>query len=515
MAAKGGESRTGLVVFLVLFILLAIGLGVTTYYGYDTADKATKDKVKADGEAKAWEADANWYHYVADTYRLYLGNPVPAGDDMAAMRTSYGAGTGAKDKPKAEDHKKLIAQLDATKKWDDQLKKPSESYQEEIDKLKKELDDAKKAVTKANKERDDANALAEANKREVDKARADFQKKFDEQKERDAGELTALRKTVSDLQNDLKTLGDKPLASLAELKKENDALTKANRDANKELTKAKQALRDRADEVARSQSATEIDVSKMNPDSLAKVVKIGGNGDMPYISLGSADNLRPQVTFSIYGKGIDGKPLKEPKGKLEVVRVTGEHVAQARITDLRDENRDPVLPGDFLYNPAWNPNVKQHVAIIGTIDLTGEHRDNVQEFIRTLRNQNVEVDAYMDMRTKKLMNAAGDGPGELTRRTDLLVVGDAPEFVGGAFKAGDAKAEAANEALTKMQEVQKEAERLGVRIVRLSTFLEMSGYPLPKPLGSEKGKIGFQRNLEATGSPVERRENKPAGDKPK
>ena len=110
---------------------------------------------------------------------------------------------------------------------------------------------------------------------------------------------------------------------------------------------------------------------------------------------------------------------------------------------MRDQRRDPVLPGDFIYNPAWNPNVKQHVAIIGNIDLTGDHRDSVQEFLRTLKNQNVDVDAYMDMKSKKLMNAAGDGPGEITRRTDLLIVGDGPEFASGAIKAGDPRADAA------------------------------------------------------------------------
>jgi hypothetical protein len=509
MAAKGGESRTGLVVFLILFILLSIGLGVTTYYGYDAADKATKDKAKADADAKAWENDSKWHQYLADTYRMYIGSPAPAGDDVATLRREYGNGDKAKDKGKAEDHKKLVATLDATKKWDDTQKKPGESYQEEVDQLKKKLDDAQKAVAKANKERDDANALAEANKREVDKAKADYQKKFDEQKERDAGELAALRKTVTDLQNDLKAQGDKPLTTLNEQKKENDTLVKENARLNKELTNALRTIRDRRDEMARTQAASDIDVTKIAPDSLAKIVSINSTGDMPYISLGSADNLRRQVTFSVYGKGVDGKPLKEPKAKLEVIRVTGEHLAQARITELRDERRDPVLPGDFIYNPAWNPNVKQHVAIIGTIDLTGDHRDSVQEFIRTLKNQNVDVDAYLDMRTKKLMNASGDGPGEITRRTDLLIVGDAPAFGAGPVKAGDAKAEAQDDTLKKMQEVQEQAERLGVRIVRLSTFLEMSGFPLPKPLGSEKGKIGFQRNLEAAGSPVERH------DKPK
>jgi regulator of replication initiation timing len=509
MAAKGGgESRTGLVVFLVLFILLSIGLGVTTYYGYDAADKATKDKAKAEGDAKAWEKDKDYWKFLALTYRSYVGLPQTK-DDLAGLRKQYDGGQLAGRDDNKEEHKKAIAELWGEKspmKWDYAVNKPTETYQDDIDALKKKLDDSQKALAKANKERDDANALAEANKREVDKAKADFQKKFDEHKERDAGELTALRKTVGDLQNELKALGDKPLARLDELKKENDTLVKTNTTLNKELTKARQALRDRADEVARSQSASDIDVSKINPDNLAKIVSIGGNGDMPYISLGSADNLKRQVTFSVFGKGVDGKPLREPKGKLEVIRVTGDHLAQARVTELRDERRDPILPGDFIYNPAWNPNIKQHVVIIGTIDLSGDHRDGVRDFIRTLQNQNVEVDAFMDMRTKKLLNAAGDGPGEMTRRTDLLIVGDAPSLPGGVVKGADAQ----NDALAKMQEIQKEAERLGVRIVRLNNFLEMSGYALPKPLGGEGGgKIDFHKNLEAAGSPVERK------DKPK
>src|SRR6516162_11184938 len=98
MAAKGGESKAGLVTFLVLFILVAITLGVTTYYGYDAADKAAKDKVEADKKAKAWENDANWYKYVADTYALYMGQQAPKGDDVGALRQQVGTGANAQDK---------------------------------------------------------------------------------------------------------------------------------------------------------------------------------------------------------------------------------------------------------------------------------------------------------------------------------------------------------------------------------------------------------------------------------
>ncbi len=234
-------------------------------------------------------------------------------------------------------------------------------------------------------------------------------------------------------------------------------------------------------------------------------MSVSGAGDTPYISLGSADNLKRQVTFSIYGKGPDGRPLKDPKGKLEVVRVTGEHMAQAKITELRDERRDPVLPGDFIYNPAWNPNLKQHVAIVGAVDLTGEGRDNIQEFLRMLKNQNVEVDAYLDMKTLKLKKPDSDAPGEITRQTDLLIIGYSPDVGGRVVRAGDSKGDERDRVLKRMEEVTKEAEKLGVRIVRLNNYLETSGFALPKPLGSERGKIGFQRNLDAAGSPVDRR----------
>jgi hypothetical protein len=511
MAAKGGESRTGLVIFLVLFILLSIGLGVTTYYGYQEADAQKKEADKKAQEAKQWEKDKDYWKFLALSYRSYVGLPAIPKEDLAGMRKLYDGGqyAQARDDNGKEEHKKTLNELwgeKTAKKWIGETAKPSETYLEEIERLKTEKADALKAMAKANDEKDKANAEAEKNKRELTAATAAYQKKFEEQRNNDNKELEALLAKVKDQQNLLDAQGQRPLKDLEDQKKEIADVRKENGRLTKELTAALKTLRERRDEMARSQATAEIDLSKIAPESLAKILSINSTGDMPYISLGSADNLRRQVTFSIFGKGVDGKPLREPKGKLEVIRVIDEHRAQARITDLRDERRDPVLPGDFLYNPAWNPTVKQHVAIIGSINLTGDHRDNVQEFIRTLKNQNVEVDAYMDMKTKKLMNANGDGPGEITRRTDLLIVGDSPEFGSGPIKVGDAKADAKSDVLTAMQKFQDEAEKFGVRIVRLSTFLEMSGYPVPKSLGSENGKIDFHRTLESAGSPVQRRD---------
>jgi hypothetical protein len=509
MAARSGESKAGLVAFLVIFILVSITLGVTTYLGYGEVGEAKKHEDDAKKEAGRWTTDANYWKFLALTYRSYLGLPPtkdPSKDSLAELRDSYDKGSfkDARDENK-EDHKKAITETFGEKtalKWDPQLKKPSRTYQDDIDALKREVDAKDKAAKAAQDDAKKANDLAESTRRELEAAKAEFAANLAKQKKDDDTQRESLQQKVTSLQKELEAKGEVALKELGPLQDENKKLRGENKKLNNDLTAALKTIRDRGLELARTSATEEIDVTKLAPENLAKVVSINGAGDMPYISLGSADNLRRQVTFSIYGRGVDGRPLKEPKGRLEVVRIAGEHLAQARITDLRDEKRDPVLPGDFIFNPAWNSNLKQHVAIIGTIDLTGEGHDDIQEFIRNLKNQNVEVDAWMDMKAHKLN-------GSMTRQTDLLIVGGAPNFGSGTVKADDPIAQAKDQTLKEMQKVLDDAEKLGVRIVRLNSFLEMSGYPLPKTAGADRGKIQFHRNLPAAGSPVERRETPP------
>src|SRR4051812_15245764 len=71
--ARGGESRQGLVITLVFFILATIGLGVGTYFGFSEQDtyRAQKDKAVKDADERTRERD--WYRFQANLYRAYLG----------------------------------------------------------------------------------------------------------------------------------------------------------------------------------------------------------------------------------------------------------------------------------------------------------------------------------------------------------------------------------------------------------------------------------------------------------
>src|SRR5215467_8884437 len=73
-ANKGAESKQGLVITLVGFILLSIILGVTTYYGYaeQAALKTAADTAKKDADSA--KKDRDWYQFVALQLKGYTGD---------------------------------------------------------------------------------------------------------------------------------------------------------------------------------------------------------------------------------------------------------------------------------------------------------------------------------------------------------------------------------------------------------------------------------------------------------
>src|SRR5262245_51713724 len=95
MARGGGGNdntsspNTVLVVFLVLFVLLSIGLGVTTYVGFDGQTQLTSDRDKAVGDKKKADGDVDWFRYQALLCRSALGEKLND-DDQKNLSTLKG-----------------------------------------------------------------------------------------------------------------------------------------------------------------------------------------------------------------------------------------------------------------------------------------------------------------------------------------------------------------------------------------------------------------------------------------
>src|SRR5207302_5594618 len=151
--------------------------------------------------------------------------------------------------------------------------------------------------------------------------------------------------------------------------------------------------------------------------------------------------------------------------RLEVVDVLDAHLSRGRIVDVTDPNRDPVVSGDLLFNPAWSSNLKQHIAIAGLIDLTGDGSDSSEEFMRNLQKQNIVIDAYLDLKTLQLR-------GKLGFNTSYLVRGDMPELdLGSPLVDKDPRQSRIRDVQEKLSEIQAEAQKYGITVVPARKFM--------------------------------------------
>lgn len=472
MARQKGESNQGIVVSLVFFILLSLALGVTTYMGYSGQDGyETKVKDAAAKEAAA-KADRDWQKAQAMAYRAAMGRlklKAPEAFDAAWKGLADGGlSKGAADKDEVVDVDILVKEIEAKfgyngaggfkKTWDSRLREEETEKKKVIDEntakkeelaTKQKTIDALDAQVKAQKADFDAK-LAKANKDNADAANA--RDKAREDLEKKVKELTDSYNVL------LATSAEKEKKLFADLKKAVDS----SAEAKKLLVEASDKL------LAERNKTTEATAKAIRPDW--KINSISGNN--PYINLGSADNVKTQLTFNIHGVGPDGRPITVPKGKLEVVNVIGPHLSMARITDVKDPNRDPVLTGDVISNPAWDPFQKRRVALAGYMDMYGNGQNDFDQLKRALERQNVQVDAFLDLKDFTVK-------GAISLQTEFLVLGDGPETLPISVRERDGfgKKLAAG-----IDEMQAAAKKNGVPVMGLRKFLDTIGYKVPRPV---------------------------------
>lgn len=497
-SSSSGESKRGLVVTLVFFILATIGAGVAAYYGFAEQEKLRTAAKEAEKKQADAEKERDLLRFQANMGKIYVGvAPEPADLQAHAIdMRNYQSGSLfqgnpelAKQKPSADafvkkltdrlpynpdinqptrtgrdaqplDLFKLLAEKDA------QLAQLAQERNQALQGLATARADLKRTQTDL-KTAQDAYA-AEVNKlKQVNAASlADYLRK-----------LRAAEKSFQDVNNEKFDKAIELAQQVVDLNKDKRALEKIIRDQRDKLGRLEAVA-------ARTKEARPV---VLKP--LGKIIRVAANGKRAYIDLGSNDGVKAQTTFSVYGIGPNGQPEAQPKGTVEVLDA-GPRTSEVVITrmfapdDQRDyygrrtsievlskENTDPISRGDVLINPTWNPNLKTHVAIAGIVDYRGDGANNVETFIRNLEKQNIIVDAYMDPQDGSIK-----GPG-ISQRTDMLVLASAPAF--GALNSPRSK-DKAEAVLKNMAELQKAAEKNGLAVIQLRRFIEQVGYKVPR-----------------------------------
>lgn len=196
-------------------------------------------------------------------------------------------------------------------------------------------------------------------------------------------------------------------------------------------------------------------LTKQTPDG--KIVRSSAATKSVWIGIGSKHGTVPQLTFSVQPARFTGNPYLKPKAKLEVIRIEGPDLCEARI--IESKLTDPIVAGDEVYNPAWDPGRTIKFALGGVLDIDHDGRDDRA----IVRNMIVKSGG------KVVAEVGADGvvQGAVNVETNYYVRGAEPKVQEGlgAIKLAEA-----------MAKMERAALDYGAIVIDLAKFLDLMGY---------------------------------------
>jgi flagellar biosynthesis GTPase FlhF len=196
-------------------------------------------------------------------------------------------------------------------------------------------------------------------------------------------------------------------------------------------------------------------------------------GRMVHINLGSADSLVVGVQFGVVDVNELNVEEAELKSQIQVIKILGEHSAQARVLG-NPSYKNPLVRGDKLYSPFWAPGRKVRIALAGDIDITGDGRSNTEQLKAMIERAGAEVAATI--------SSTGVREGKLDSSVRFLVIGEQPDS--SAEPDADAKR---SRAMDEISRLKAEATELGITTIpawKLLEYLKGISDSVTTPLGA-------------------------------
>lgn len=434
------ESQ-GLQIAVIVFAMLTIILAITTYVFYAQANsnilaKEAAEKAKADADAALRNVT---YHNLALQY--VLGDGVTR-EQVEAAKPATGN----------EKVTQLLANFEADMKLygENVAEGGARNYRTLPAFLLGAINNKNSSVMTAN-------GLA-----------SEYQKEKDNVQQTEQGRVTAAESAVSTAQEDAKKAAEQFAADLEAYNKEKgtlaaqlaekDKLIKKERDeATKQITQLQQQIATLQSTVdGYKQKVQDLESNRdnifENPDG--RVTWVNQKQRLVWINLGRADGLGRQTTFTVFDAQETGVTTAEPKGRIEVVRIIEDHLAECRI--LEDSARNPILPNDVIHTPAWSPGQAIRFALVGKMDIDGDglsDRETIRNII-TLNGGVIDAELKDD----------GTRVGNMSVNTRYLVLGEKPT------DATDAKM------LQEYNFLLGEVQRYGTEVISVQKLLAQMGW---------------------------------------
>ncbi|MEZ6137963.1 MAG: hypothetical protein R3C53_24025 [Pirellulaceae bacterium] len=215
-----------------------------------------------------------------------------------------------------------------------------------------------------------------------------------------------------------------------------------------------------------------------------RITRVMDGGTSLWIDIGKRDGLRVGVPFSVIDESSINISEATPKATLTVVELIQDDMARARVENYN--YRNPVVPGDKVYSPAWRPGRPVGFALVGMMDLNNDRRDDIELVRELIRIAGGRIDAEIDSKGQRNDKLPGMSPN-----TSWLVLGtDLTSTAGSSDQSTDAA--------TRSREYAKfisEAQRNGIQnmsLDKLLGFLKTEGSGRTVSLGNRIRGEDFQ-----------------------
>jgi hypothetical protein len=454
--ASSGNSNTAVHVSMIILVMISIVLGVLAYLKGNEAAELRKSSTDKANEARKNKEEWD-----------------KAAEELRATKSKIGypqqtpaAGQGGKDT--------TIAQIDADlKAYGDSnattLKAALFQKLLEIDKLKRDLkaaqasfDDSK---TKLEQEKKTLYDSIHSTQKDANNRAIGYVEKLKEEAAKVLKIETDAKKAIAEW----KTLYDKSQTDFNAMRKAKDDADAAHKEQVARFEKEVKTLQQTV-----AQQLQKIDdlqkVSFERADGFVR--QVDHSTKLVWINLGSEDRLPDRLTFSVYSQSHHGiaRGHQDIKGSIEITRIIGPHMAEARI--LKNDIYNPIHAGDPIYTPLWSPGVTESFAFSGIMDVDGDGKGDRDLLHSILKAAGAKISNEVDD------NGVRHGTG-LTNADKFLVLGTIPD----PQEAADVKERERRKKLSEQHEkIETEAKNNGVRVIRLADFLAYIGFKADRRL---------------------------------
>jgi hypothetical protein len=438
MAARQDQT---IVIINILCIVLVVALIGTTYWGFKLNSESQQQLASTSKSLQDAQSQTRTIQGENEDLRVKFG--VGANDSSEAVQTAF-----------AEDMKKYAPGDN-----------PNASYRSALADLHKRLEETEASEAKA---KDQINQLMATLQAKEEQTNAQIQAIDAERKKAVEAEAAARAQYTAYRAQ----LDEEKVSLMRSLETQKNAFEQQIGNLNTQIaTLTEQAAKMQATITRLIEGAKPPTFSQEIADGSITYVTQDG---VVWINLGSADALRPLVTFSVYDMDVKDTSKTEPKATIEVTSIMGPRQAEARVTS--DDPRNPILRGDQIYSPAWQRGKPLHFAFTGNIDVNDDGQSDLQLVRNLVTLNDGVVDSYL--------GDDGNVEGAMTVGTRFLVLGRVPE---GPLRTKH---------LEGWQAMHKEAASLGVEAITLDQFLDKMGYR-PESRAVQLGSAGTARDFPA------------------